>query len=216
MILKCWSEDSKLTYCIDVVIWDSHPLALGATPKQVFIDGIAQLISPHNVEKPPSAQRAPKTPDYDKEAANAVKYEGLPPLEPLKTRGGIVVFTNVSNVWLRSPDDTIYDAFEAHSNSGQGVAVVQNGRILCQGMGSDCATLLTGGHETMDLHAGALQPGLVTVGSSLGIQDIAMESSTTDGIVYNLLAGDAPVIAGGAGYVPKAADGLMYGTRDAL
>ena len=206
----------KLRFVLDLVIWDSHPLALGATPKQVFIDGIAQLSSPHNVRKPSSAQHAPKTPNYDKEAENAVKYEGLPPLAPLKVRGGTVVFTNVSNVWLRSSESSVYNAFEAHANSGERVVVVQNGRISCQGLGSDCVSFLTGDYETFDLNAGALQPGLVSVGSPLGLQEIAMESSTVDGLAYNLLAGDPPAIAGGAGYVPKAADGLIYGTRDAL
>ena len=27
----------------DVVLWDSHPLRLGATPRQVWIDGVIQL-----------------------------------------------------------------------------------------------------------------------------------------------------------------------------
>ena len=30
----------RVGYDADVVLWDSHPLALGATPIQVFIDGV--------------------------------------------------------------------------------------------------------------------------------------------------------------------------------
>lgn len=202
----------------DLVIWDSHPLALGATPKQVIIDGVPQLTSPHVNEKPASFQHAPRTPDYDKEAADAVKYEGLPPLGPTRIRSGVVLFTNVSSVWLRSPDsDEVFNALDESPAENGGVVVVDHGRVSCTGAHLDCISTLTmDDYETVDLKAGSLQPGLVTVGSQLGLQDIAMETSTTDGYVYNLLAGDPPAIVGGTGYVPKAVDGLVYGTRDAL
>jgi imidazolonepropionase-like amidohydrolase len=51
----------------DIVLWDSHPLSLGATPRQVFIDGIPQLDGTI-VEKSKVLQSAPKTPNFDKEA----------------------------------------------------------------------------------------------------------------------------------------------------
>jgi imidazolonepropionase-like amidohydrolase len=60
----------------DVVLWDSHPLALGATPSQVFIDGIPQLKG-LKVEKPKSLQEVPKTPNFDKEANLTLKVESL-------------------------------------------------------------------------------------------------------------------------------------------
>lgn len=33
----------------DIIVYDSHPMALGATPLQVFIDGVPQIPSPHAV-----------------------------------------------------------------------------------------------------------------------------------------------------------------------
>ncbi|KAF8750742.1 Carbohydrate esterase family 9 protein [Rhizoctonia solani] len=36
----------KQGYDADIVIWDSHPLSLGATPQQVYIDGSPQLDEP--------------------------------------------------------------------------------------------------------------------------------------------------------------------------
>ena len=45
----------------DVVLWDSHPLQLGATPKQVWIDGIQQLEHPVVADKGEKLQEAPKT-----------------------------------------------------------------------------------------------------------------------------------------------------------
>ena len=51
----------------DLVLWDSHPLQLGATPKQVWIDGIRQLGNPVVGEKGEAMQRVPKTPDWERE-----------------------------------------------------------------------------------------------------------------------------------------------------
>ena len=85
----------KEGYDADLVIWDSHPLSLGATPKQVFIDGIAQLDDAFVSEKPAIFQKVPKTPNFDREAENAIKYDGLPPLAPEKTISGTVIFINV-------------------------------------------------------------------------------------------------------------------------
>lgn len=66
--------DSK----VDVVVWDSHPLALGATPVEVWIDGIPQFKSGLVAQKPASSQIAPKTPNFDKEAADAIEVGGVP------------------------------------------------------------------------------------------------------------------------------------------
>lgn len=212
---------AKTDSITDVVIWDSHPLALGATPKQVFIDGIPQLVDPHTVEKPTAAQNVPKTPNFDQEAADAVKYEGLPPLLPSRTKSGTIAFANVSSLLLKDRHRGIYDAFEAHANSLPGIVVIsvseKGAEIMCAGPGGECAWDLSAGDmEVVDLAGGSLQPSLVAVGSNIGLHEIAMESSTTDGPTYDLLASDPPAIVGGAGYLPKAADGLIFGTRDAL
>ncbi|KAF7792287.1 hypothetical protein EIP86_003323 [Pleurotus ostreatoroseus] len=201
-----------------LVIWDSHPLALGATPSQVFIDGISQITSPSALNKAGNAQRAPQTPDFARERADAVKYEGLPPLAPPRSRSGTVVFANVSHVWLGGAGGVVADAFmdladgDANADRGHGV-VVQDGRVVCYGSASDCATYTAEASAVVDLQGGALQPGLVSAGSSLGLQEIAMEPSTTDGVGFDPLQRDVPSIAPD---LPRAVDGLIYGTRDAL
>ena len=43
---------SKFNLHLAIVIWDSHPLALGATPRQVYIDGIPQLEKSQELNKP--------------------------------------------------------------------------------------------------------------------------------------------------------------------
>ncbi len=195
------------------MICDSHPLSLGATPSQVFIDGIPQITSPSALNKLGNAQRPPQTPDYEQEIADAVKYEGLPPLGPLRSRTDVVVFTNVSNVWLSDTEGTISNTFAAVADIDRAVVVVQDGRIVCHGVTSNCATYVATIPTVVDLQGGSLQPGLVTVGSSLGLQEIAMEESTTDGMSFDPMHGEIPSIAP---HLPRAVDGLIYGTRDSL
>lgn len=192
----------------DLVIWDSHPLALGATPKQVFIDGIPQLESPVSVEKPKTFQKVPETPNFDKEAADAVKYEGLPPLEPIKSVQGTVVFINVKSLTTR-------EKAGAKSVGEPGVVVVHEGKVMCAGAEEICASFFSESEETVDLQGGTISPGLVSFGSPLGLEEIEAESSTSDGYVYNPFGKGTPEIAGGDTALIQAADGLTFATRDA-
>lgn len=142
----------------DIVLWDSHPLALGAAPKQVFIDGIAQLKKPHVSKKPSALQHAPKTPDFAKETEDAIKYDGLPPLEAKKSSKNTVVFTNVRDVHLRD-GASIKESFSAQSAGGNGVVVVENGSVVCAGLESECNSKfgIQGAEvETIDLEGGSV------------------------------------------------------------
>ncbi|KAJ7021523.1 carbohydrate esterase family 9 protein [Mycena alexandri] len=195
----------------DLVIWDSHPLALGATPIQVFIDGIPQLEDVYVVEKPKAFQYAPSVPNFDKEAQEAVKYEGLPPLEPAFVKTRPVVFVNVQSV-LTPDASSIQEVFLAADDGALGTVVVENGQITCVGVCSMATDAMI-----IDLEAGSISPGLVTFGSPLGLEHIQSEPSTTDGTVYDPLSSKGvPEIVGGDGAIIRAADGLLFRTRDAL
>ncbi|KAI0825194.1 carbohydrate esterase family 9 protein [Trametes gibbosa] len=208
-------------YDADVVLWDSHPLALGATPAQVWIDGIAQIATPYAHTKPAAFQVAPKTPNFDAEAKETLEHDGLPPLEPKRSRADVVVvFTNVGSVYLRE-GQSVREAFVADAADAlhAGVVVVRGGKVDCIGSAtSACATSVHGDEdaEFVDLEGGALSPGLVTVGSPLGLEEITAEESTIDGYVLDPLTQVVPEIAGGDGLLVRAADGLQFGTRDAL
>lgn len=204
----------KTGYDADVVLWDSHPLALGATPKQVWIDGIAQLESPYTVSKPPSFHDVPEVPNFDKEAAETLQYDGLPPLEPEHVKARTVVFTNVTSVMIREAK-TIKEVFHAQDDTA--VVVAQDGKLACSGSLSACSEFTSSDEaEFINLEGGAVAPGLVTFGSPLGLEEIRAEASTTDGYVPDPLSEKVPAIAGGDGAFIRAADGLQYGTRDAL
>ncbi|KAH9001980.1 carbohydrate esterase family 9 protein [Lactarius hatsudake] len=194
----------------DLVIWDSHPLALGATPTQVYIDGIAQIEFPHVVEKPNSLQSLPKVPNFDSEAARAVEYEGLPPLLPNESYIGDVLFKNRT-------DDRIQDAFTTQGIHF-GVVMVLNGTVACFGPGNSCSLdEFTDSHaplRTIDLKGGSISPTLVSYGSSLGLSEIQGEISTGDGTVFDPLV--APASSAAEQVLVRAVDGLQFAGRDAL
>jgi len=201
----------------DLVIWDSHPLALGATPAQVFTDGISQLDFPHVVSKPGTFQDLPKVPNFDREAEEAVAFEGLPPLLPERASADVIFFTNVNSVILSRRGDLA----EAYSALGDetGVVVVRNGKITCYGPEAACSLDdLTEGDRVrvVDLQGGEIFPGLLTYGSPLGLQEIEAEPSTGDGSVFDPLAGRVPRLVGGDIPIVRAVDALQFAGRDSL
>ncbi|KAG6849988.1 hypothetical protein H0H93_002778 [Arthromyces matolae] len=197
----------------DIVIWDSHPLALGATPKQVYIDGIAQIAKPFFVNKPKPFQTPPKTPKFDKEAKLALLYDGLPPLEPSTSDSNVVLFTNVTSIYLREGSE-IRVAFATHAGDNAGSVIVEHGHITCAG---DCSHISVGPDVLhVDLEGGSITPGLVTFGSPLGLAEIDGEPSTQDGAIIDPLSGKVPSIAGGDGALIRAVDGLQFAGRDTL
>ena len=207
---------------LDLVVFDSHPLALGATPKQVYIDGIPQLESPFTVEKPKKLQEAPKVPKFDKEAEDAIKYEGLPPLLTEKNRlTGDVLFTNVENVYM--PDGSNINRSRLLSENVDGEefppsVLVQKGQITCIGRCTqEEVTARTRDVTIIDLEGGALSPGLVSFGAPLGLEEIQAEKSTNDGALIDPLTTVTPkILDDGEGGVVRAADGLSFMGRDTL
>ncbi|KAH8119709.1 composite domain of metallo-dependent hydrolase [Phellopilus nigrolimitatus] len=205
-------------YDADIVLWDSHPLQIGATPVQVFIDGISQFQSPHIVEKPFLFHSVPETPNFDKEAKETLEYEGLPPLIPQRTIvDQATVFTNVSNIWLRKQASETIKLHSFSIEEGGGVVVVEGGKVICEGSESVCAMHLNSPNLiTIDLRGGSISPGLVSYGTDLGLQEIGMEESTIDGTVYDGFSKKIPKILGGDSAVIRAADDLIFSTRNAL
>lgn len=189
-------------YDADLVVWDSFPLTIGATPKQTYIDGIPQLINPHVVRKPAAAQKVTPKGDYDKEAAEAVAARGDPDLRPKKSAANIV-FQSVNAIYL--------PGMHPQSEGEPGTVIVENGKISCVGKG--CATSsLVGEFETIDLKGGSLAPGLITFGSNLGLLEIVSEAATQSGAAPNILS-DAKILSG---LLVHAADGAQFGGKDEL
>lgn len=203
-------------------MFDSHPLALGATPKQVYIDGIPQLESPFTVEKSKKFQEAPRVPNFDKEAQDAIKYEGLPPLLPEKSRiSGDVLFTNVKNLYMLDDSRIVHSRLFHNTVDGKVFppsVLVQNGQVTCTGQCTGEAVLaLVQNHTTIDLEGGALSTGLVSFGAPLGLEEIQEEKSTNNGIGIDPLSAVTPkILDDGEGGVVRAMDGLSFMGRDTL
>ncbi|KAF8525610.1 hypothetical protein BU17DRAFT_41726 [Hysterangium stoloniferum] len=201
-----------------IAVWDSYPLSLGATPSQVFIDGIMQFETPYVSPKPGTFQQVPTTPNFDKDAEQAVKFEGLPPLEPRKA--GEILFTGVKDIWTLY-DGEVINTLHANVTDGRfGSVLVRDGRIACvanPGREYDCISADNlHGVETIDLDGGAIAPGLTTFGTDLGISEIRLEASTGDGSVFDPLRQSIPAILGEADTLISAVDGLQFETRNAL
>ncbi|KJA29867.1 hypothetical protein HYPSUDRAFT_126636 [Hypholoma sublateritium FD-334 SS-4] len=213
----------------DVVLWDSHPLQLGATPRKVWIDGILQIPVPlksgeeNHVQigrgkEGDKWQQVPDTPNWDLERNLTIAWEGLPPLEGRNTEKTIL-FTNVKEVWQSSLNGRTARIFAARQNSGRadnselGSVLVGEGKIICAGYA--CANVRIDA-VTKDLCGGSISPGLMTFGSPIGLEEIASEPSTADGKSYDAFSQDVPRIMGDSGAVVRAMDGLMFGTRNAL
>jgi len=202
---------------LDIVLWDSHPLTLGATPQQVFIDGIAQIARPHTTSKSPSALKAPKTPNFENETKAAVEYEGLPPLWPEESTPHAILFTNLTSVWVRKGNkvhSVLDDLTSLTDRADRGVVGVKAGNIICV-TAKECEQFKPLVDRIIDLDGGAIQPGLVTYGSKLGLLEIAVEKSTADGTVFDPLTHAIPKILGEKTVI-RAADGLQYQSRNSL
>lgn len=214
----------KQGYDADLVLWNSHPLQLGATPQMVWVDGILEVENANGIEAREGRNHPPKTPDWGREREETIKWEGLPPLEG-ERKTGIVVFTHVKELWTREAirfESTI-PAEHAKREFGEhlGVVVVKGGLVVCTAHHRDseaCLGLLKDLNMTkINLHGGSISPGFTTLGSILGIEEMQSEKSTgDDGPGFEPLVSDVPKIIGDKFGIVKVVDALNFGTRDAL
>lgn len=103
--------------------------------------------------KPTSFQQAPRTPNFDLEAAAAIKYEGLPPLTPKKAKE-LVVFANISSIFI--PDGMGGVMSVADVGEGSMVAL-RKGEVKCWGAAATCASEFASEDvEWIDLEGGSI------------------------------------------------------------
>ncbi|KAI0751107.1 composite domain of metallo-dependent hydrolase [Daedaleopsis nitida] len=204
----------------DLVLWDSHPLQLGACPRRVWIDGVLQVDAdrshiPVGKAKNTSTRRdPPKVPNFDVEKEKVLRYDGLLSLRPNTTVGGRVAFRNVKELFTRNNRDYLHpDLFPGLDvREGMMDVIVERGRVtcvarVCEGENADAV---------VDLHGGAIAPGIMSFGSALGIEEIESEPSTGDGMKLDPLKGDIPKVMGDVGGLVRVSDALQFGTRNAL
>ncbi|CAD0022797.1 unnamed protein product [Aureobasidium pullulans] len=147
----------------DIVVWDSDPLSLGATPVQVWIDGAPQFEDPVELKKPLTSPIKPDlalAEDHDESESSKD-----------------VVFTGVTNI--RIPGLTSSSEFK-----GPATVVVSQGKIVCAGScDAEVHTAKSKNARIVALRDGYLTRPLTAFGSGLGMQEIMQQPETYDGAV---------------------------------
>ena len=202
----------------DLVIWDSMPLSLGATPAQVFIDGVKQLKHPHVVAKPDRQDVPRSRPDSHQRAKETRETGGNLSYAPRKTLQD-VVFINVRSAFGIAHDGEVEQTFGASYESADwanvaaplGSVVVRGSEIVCSGA---CDSFAKGIADVVDLAGGSVLPGLVGYGPALGVSEIAPEKSTVDGNVFDLIAPAVGVPDILKGTIIKGSEALSLGGKE--
>ncbi|RCH90814.1 hypothetical protein CU098_006867, partial [Rhizopus stolonifer] len=172
----------KVGYDADLVIWDREPLELGATPLQVFIDGvplfrepaIEPVVAHAQTEQKKTNAKAPKK--LEGATSFALKNVGYSFLGESPVKGPIEI-------------------------------VVKDGSVICSA--ADCTPAIASVQNALpeyDLQGGYVLPGLIGVGSSLGLIEIDGEAHTGDGRVASSKSYDPKDIV-------QAVDGIKLSTR---
>lgn len=173
---------------------DSFPLNLGATPVQVFIDGVKQFDQPHVVNRPSDQSIPPSASDSASRATAVDRVTGKSSYAP-KNVVEEVVFTNVRSVYEVNKEGRVSQTFgNVGLQPGRANVVVRDAVVVCTG---SCRDFTSGIENVVDLRGGSLIPGLVTYGGPLGVSEIGPEPSTNDGNGHDVLAGGVPVVLKG-------------------
>jgi imidazolonepropionase-like amidohydrolase len=141
----------------DVVVWDRHALALGATPLKIFIEGI-----PFQNNEPNTTTHSAATP-----------IQSVTPLQPTPV-------TACSGVPLASY--TIEQATVYTLTGGVGpimnanIAVV-NGLIQCVGLPATCPAQ----GALFTVAGGVVIPGIISAASAVGLMEVESEENSQDG-----------------------------------
>ncbi|KAK2031860.1 hypothetical protein LX32DRAFT_712463 [Colletotrichum zoysiae] len=186
-------------YDADLVVWDAHPLSVGATPLQVYIDGNPQLEDP--------AVRESMGTTFNEASAK----EALPvaprmrtELEPEKREAfcgkakkgkASFVINGITSTFLQNHPQmpTVF----RDVSGGNYTLVVSDGAVACLDTPGGCSSAVARASAdaevvTLDLSNGHVLPGLTAVTASLGMVEIATEDSTGDGFADPKKDGNDP------------------------
>ncbi|KAH8651044.1 hypothetical protein BX600DRAFT_387377 [Xylariales sp. PMI_506] len=172
-------------YDADIVVWDSHPLSIGSTPQQVFIDGIATLDSKVVEESTGySLESSAKRPSSMKPIMRTRKSrkdsDDFCLLARHKSQNFVV--HGIKKSFLDHYSD--FPASVSVSENGNLTMVVKNGTVSCIGASEICREeVIAVGNDavTIGLQNGHMLPGLIAVTDSLGIKEIFSEPFTGNG-----------------------------------
>lgn len=209
---------AKEGFDADLVLWDRHPLALGASPVEVIIDGIVQKknIGHDTLSESRSdtmEQTTPKQADFTEEIKRVARSrpeiiaweEAAYPV--VKSTVESVSFSNVSQVYSISGERGSRKISSQDASALDPLSVlVADGQVVCVTSGHDACPGLASAKRHINLRGGTLIPGAVAFGSPLGSADILPEPSAIDGFSSGNFDDKT--------MMPRAVDGLRFGGND--
>ncbi|KAI8948745.1 amidohydrolase [Xylaria longipes] len=143
----------------DIVVWDSDPLSVGATPVQIWIDGTAQYENPFELPKPTEKHiDIPKDVQITKE-------------DPLSISN--LIISGISRSFIT-------EEFVSERQERQNLtAVILNGQVACLGTCTgEIETAQTSSAQTINLKNGYMTRPFTAFGSLIGLNAIDAESAT--------------------------------------
>ncbi|CAG9948218.1 unnamed protein product [Clonostachys rosea f. rosea IK726] len=162
---------NRVRYDADLVVWDRHPLRVGAIPLQVFIEGQSVVRAASNIwhrsrEHPKDAPPSRPESETDKVTNNPVGQEN-------------VIITGLTSSFVG------VDNKRSQELQGSNMtAIIQKGRVTCVG-GEECAQMAekaaADGVTVVHIHNAFMLPGLTIATRQHGLAEMALEPSTTDG-----------------------------------
>ncbi|KAJ8107283.1 hypothetical protein OPT61_g8972 [Boeremia exigua] len=183
----------------DLVVWDSHPLAVGATPLQVFIDGREVL---EGKRLPQYTSLPVEDPDTTVPSVRTVASQDYKHriCNELSSRGRDVVIAGITDVLLD------HEPFNKSAMSSDWNLVLNNGKVQCFGRSSTCHSSHMSAITVLNLTNGYITPGLLAFGNNIGLLDISSEPLTGDGVPLSPITSDSMNI-------PSSKYGVHFGSR---
>ena len=190
----------RVGYDADVVIWNNYPLALGAVPVQVFIDGLGLFDEKRKLEGEFNpAEGIPKQREWDEAEAMGMDSSN----KELEKKDFVAM--GIKKAYIRG--DGGLQTLSATTDSL--TMVVRNGSITCLSTSCDpeMRSAAVDGVAIRHLRNGHILPGLTLLSPSHGLAEILSERTTLDGSV------DSSKDPKDSKSVVYAKDGLTFGGR---
>ncbi|KAE8323836.1 hypothetical protein BDV39DRAFT_208502 [Aspergillus sergii] len=162
-------------YDADLVIWDDHPLQVGATPLEVFIDGRAVLGNSDSLEQLIESSISVAPPNAPAPRPSILEHEKEELCSKAHNSPSKILFSGIKKVLVDTPT-SLEDTRDI-------VLLLEDGKTVCLNKRSTCLSTKQDEQNIteLNLNEGYITPGLVAFGNNIGIQDIPSEESTGDG-----------------------------------
>ena len=147
-------------YDADVVLWNKNPLAIGAHPLKVWIDGYSTF---QHTDFAKHVQR-----DVFHSPSQVTAPVQGPTITP--SLSSLVTYHNIKHIISNETSIPV---------SAKSKIVVQDDIIVC--MGPDCEDR----GDSVDLHNGWVVPGIIAANVHLGLEEISQEDDTSAGYLEN-------------------------------